>query len=473
MKENRKQKIFIIDDDEDVRWTLGNILQSEGYEIEECEDSETAMKMLLSSEPDLVLLDKNIPGKTDGITALKMIKEQNPDLPVIILTAYGDLESAVEAIKSGAYDYLDKAFGDEKILITIARALEQHSLSKEIRRLRQCLEDRDRLLETMGTSPEIRNLIKQIQKVARTNFTVVIEGESGTGKELVARFLHQLSDRNTKPFVALDCTTIPETLIESELFGFEKGSFTGAIHGRRGFLEEANGGTFFLDEIGNLPISVQNKLLRTLQEKKIRKLGSRKEISLDIRLITATNVPLETLVTQNRLRQDLFWRINEFRLTIPPLRERQDDIMYLAKRFLDEACRELGKNIKGFTEDALDHLLNYSWPGNIRELRNSIRRAALLADGEITASLLPSDGNNKMFLNPGYSHTQPDESSPRVTANMSLAQAVSEFEANIIRQTLLKTRGNKSQAARMLDIDFKTLQNKIIKYGINIPGRKK
>ncbi len=473
MKENRKQKIFIIDDDEDVRWTLGNILQSEGYEIEECEDSETAMRMLENSEPDLVLLDKNIPGKTDGITALKMIKEQNPDLPVIILTAYGDLESAVEAIKSGAYDYLDKAFGDEKILITITRALEQHSLSREIRRLRQCLEDRDRLLETMGTSPEIRNLIKQIQKVAKTNFTVVIEGESGTGKELVARFLHELSDRNTKPFVALDCTTIPETLIESELFGFERGSFTGATQSRRGFLEEANGGTFFLDEIGNLPVAVQNKLLRTLQEKKIRRLGSREEISLDIRLITATNVSLEMLVTQNRLRQDLFWRINEFRITIPPLRERKDDIMYLAKRFLDEACQELGKNIRGFTESALDHMLNYSWPGNIRELRNSIRRAALLAENEITKSLLPSDGNNKMFFNVNSHVSQAPNRPSTDYSGKRLADAVSEFEASIIRKTLVETRGNKSQAARLLDIDFKTLQSKIKKYHISVPTVKK
>jgi len=329
------------------------------------------------------------------------------------------------------------------------------------------------LLETMGTSPEIRNLIKQIQKVAKTSFTVVIEGERGTGKELVARFLHELSDRNTKPFVALDCTTIPETLIESELFGFEKGSFTGATQNRRGFLEEANGGTLFLDEIGNLPVAVQNKLLRTLQEKKIRRLGSREEISLDIRLITATNVPLETLVTQNRLRQDLFWRINEFRITIPPLRDRKDDIMYLAKRFLDEACRELGKNIKGFTEDALDHLLNYSWPGNIRELRNSIRRAALLADGEITPSLLPSEGNNKIFMNSHSSSTHTPVQINNVPVGKNLAEAVSEFEANIIRETLIRTKGNKSQAARVLDIDFKTLQSKIKKYRIPVPSRKK
>jgi len=456
-------KILVVDDEKDMRWLLSNILKEDGYTIYEAEDCGHALNFLKKdSPPDLILLDLRIPGEMDGIGLLKEIKTTRPEIQVIILTAYGNIGSAVEAIKLGAYDYLAKPFENERLRLTIKRALESKKLIKEVLRLKTELKKEFDLESIMGSSPEIKNIFGRINKVACTNFTVLIEGESGTGKEVVANAIHRGSSRGNASFIAVDCGAIPDTLIESELFGYEKGAFTGADREKKGQFELANNGTIFLDEIGNLPYHVQNKLLRMIQERKIQKLGGKQPFPIDVRIIVASNIPLAKLEAEGQLRSDIYYRLNEFKIELPPLRKRIEDIPFLAKKFLEEGNMELQKNVKGLQKDSLTMLINHHWPGNVRELKNVIKRAVLLAESMIEPSHLIFD--NATSLNPPIIHKE------KIAEGMSLREITKKVvylaEKEAIEWTLNMSSGNKSKAARILKVDYKTLLSKIKEYNI-------
>jgi DNA-binding NtrC family response regulator len=461
-------KILVVDDEKDMRWLLSNFLKEDGYTIYEAEDCGHALNFLKKdSPPDLILLDLRIPGEMDGIDLLKEIKTTRPEIQVIILTAYGNIGSAVEAIKLGAYDYLAKPFENERLRLTIKRALESQKLTQEVLHLKTELKKEIDLESIMGSSPEIKNIFGRINKVAGTNFTVLIEGESGTGKEVVANAIHRASSRGNASFVAVDCGAIPDTLIESELFGYEKGAFTGADREKKGQFELANNGTIFLDEIGNLPYHVQNKLLRMIQERKIQKLGGKQPFPIDVRIIVASNIPLAKLEAEGKLRSDIYYRLNEFKIELPPLRKRIEDIPFLAKKFLEEGNMELQKNVKGLQKDSLKMLINHHWPGNVRELKNVIKRAVLLAEELIEPSHLIFD--NGTSLNPPIIREE------KIAEGMSLKEVTKKVvylaEKEAIEWALNMSSGNKSKAAKILKVDYKTLLSKIkdynIRYGID------
>jgi len=452
-------RILIVDDEKDMRWLLSNFLKEDGYTVDEAEDYGDALDFFkINSPPDLVLLDLRMPGEMDGIDLLKKIKTTRPEIQVIILTAYGNIGSAVEATKLGAYDYLTKPFENERLRITIKRALESQKLTQEVLQLKIELKKEFDLESIMGSSPEIKNIFGRINKVAATNFTVLIEGESGTGKEIVAHAIHRTSLRGNGPFVAVDCGAIPDTLIESELFGYEKGAFTGADREKKGQFELAHNGTIFLDEIGNLPYHVQNKLLRMIQERKILKLGGKHDFPIDVRIIVATNIPLLKLVEERKFRADFYYRLNEFKIELPPLRKRKEDILFLAKEFIEEGNLELKKNVKGLQKDSLTMLIYHHWPGNARELKNVIKRAVLLADDVIEPSHLIFDNGTPAPL--------PVLLEEEITEDMPLKEVAKTAEKRAIERAIVRNSGNKSKASRMLKINYKTLLYKIKEYHI-------
>jgi len=399
----------------------------------------------------------------DGMETLRRLRELAPRLPVIVLTGYGDIPSAVETMRLGASDYLTKPARPEAIRLAVRRALECQQLGADVEELRRQLRERGALVWLIGLSPEIQQVIQQIEQVAESTFTILIQGETGTGKELVARAIHQLSTRREKPFIALDCGAIPDTLIESELFGYEKGAFTGADRRKEGHFELAEGGSLFLDEIVNLPMTTQSKLLRVLQERQVQVLGGRRAVPVDVRIIATSNVPLEREMRASRFRQDLYYRLTEFVITVPPLRERRDDILDLAKRFLAEASMGLRRPVRGVSAEAVQLLLRHSWPGNVRELRNVIRRAVLLSSDEIGPMHLlplPVEGTAESSVE---GNSLPARPSMKQLADRAAAEA----ERQVIRQALRAARGNKTEAARILRTDYKTLHLKMKRYGIH------
>ena len=452
--------ILVVDDDQDFRWAMSNVLESAGYQVCEAENGRAALKTLEKDIPNLILLDYRMPGET-GLQVAPKIQKEVPGVPIIMITAHADVESAVNAMKMGAYDYISKPVDNNDLIFTIKRALEKQGLTREIKHLRKVLEKGDSLHELMGDSKQVNKLIDLIKKVAPTPYSVLIEGESGTGKELVARAIHDLSKVSEGPFVAIDCGAIPETLIESELFGYMKGAFTGAHSNKPGQLELAEGGTIFLDEVGNLPYPAQQKLLRVMQEKYVQRLGAKKPIAVNIRIVSATNTFLKEDIEKGGFRSDLYYRLNEFSIKVPPLR-RRDDILYLAKRFLCEAAEELKKNNPGFSEEACKALTSYSWPGNVRELRNVIRQAAILCEDSagITLDCLGFDDDitqNRSEMDPDLSVLIHGEDSLKET----LKHHADISEKNMINQALKESEGNKSKAARKLRVDYKTLLRKI------------
>ncbi len=462
MRETTHQ-ILIVDDEQDMRWLLSDILKEDGYVVHGVEDCRQALGFLKkNSSPHVILLDVKIPGEMDGIDLLQRIKILRPEVQVIMLTAYGNIQSAVEAIKLGAYDYLAKPFENERLRLTIKRALESQRLTQEVLQLKSELKKEIDLESIMGNSSKIKRISERISKVAGTNFTVLIEGESGTGKEIVSNVIHNVSLRENGPFVAVDCGAIPDTLIESELFGYEKGAFTGADREKKGQFELAHKGTIFLDEIGNLPYLVQNKLLRMIQGRKIQKLGGKHAFPIDVRIVVASNIPLLRLVEEKKFRSDLYYRLNEFKIELPPLRERREDIPFLAKKFIDEGNVELQKNVKGLEKDSLAMLINYPWPGNVRELKNVIKRAVLLAEELIEPSHLVFD--NGPLLHPSFmpEGRSREERSLKETVRGSIYLV----EKTEIERTLFMSAGNKSKASKILKVDYKTLLSKIKKYDI-------
>jgi DNA-binding NtrC family response regulator len=456
-------QILIVDDEKDMRRVLSNILKEDGYTVYEAGDSRQALNFLTrESPPDLFLLDLKMPGEMDGIELLSKIKTTRPEIQVIMLTAYGDIGSAVEAIKLGAYDYLTKPFENERLRLTIKRALESKKLTQEVLQLKTELKKEFDLESIMGSSPEVKKIFGRINKVSGTNFTVLIEGESGTGKEIVAHAVHRASLRGNAPFVAVDCGAIPDTLIESELFGYEKGAFTGADREKKGQFELADNGTIFLDEIGNLPYLIQNKFLRMIQERKIQKLGGKHAIPVNVRIIVASNIPLLKLVGEKKFRSELYYRLNEFKIELPSLMERKEDIPFLAKQFIEEGNLELKKNVKGLQKDSLIMLIHHHWPGNVRELKNVIKRAVLLAEDLIEPSHLIFDN--------GVPTPLPVLAEEEMLTDIPLKQvakkAIYLVEKNAILQALARCAGNKSKVSKMLKIDYKTLLSKIKEYHI-------
>ncbi len=454
-------RILIVDDEADMRWLLVNILQAEGFEVVAAEDGQVALEKVRKDAPSLILLDLKMP-RLSGMKALEKIKAIDPLVPVIILTAHGDIPTAVQAMRLGAYDYLTKPFRNDDILFCVRRALERQELLAHVADLKSQLAEGGSLKGLMGVSPQIQKVFQEIHQVARTDFTVILQGETGTGKEIVALAIHEQSLRSEKPCVALDCGAIPETLVESELFGYEKGAFTGADRRKEGHFQLASGGTLFLDEIANLPLSTQSRLLRVLQERRVQPLGARQAISVDVRIIVASNVALEEEMRAGRFRQDLYYRLKEFTITLPPLRERREDILHLAKRFLEETSMELKKPIHGFSEEAAQLLLRYPWPGNVRELKNVIRQASLLC-----RDLVGPEHLSALCGTPPQAPPAADVSLAEGCSLKAVRQsAAEEVERRVIRQVLRQTKGNKSQAAKLLKIDYKTVYSKMKQYGI-------
>ncbi len=451
-------KILIVDDDLGHLTTLKTITKSWGYTVETANDGVVAVDLVKSGPVDLILMDVRMTNMS-GIEALGQIKVYNPSIPVIIMTAYSSVESAVEALKSGAYDYLIKPLDFEVLKLTIERASDHAGLKEENRALKEHLRSDYDIANIIGRSQPMKKLMDMISMVAPSEATVLITGESGTGKELIARSLHFNSPRKEKPLVVVNCASIAETLLESELFGHEKGAFTGADKRREGRFMQANHGTIFLDEIGETSPTMQAKLLRVLQEKEVQRVGGEETIKVDVRIVAATNRNLEADVAKGRFREDLFYRLNVMNLNVPPLKERQEDIPILAQHFLEKFADKNRKTVKGFVPLAVDMLLNYDWPGNVRELENAIERAVILLTGEhITEKQLPLNITKKY---PDLS-TSPTAAAPVMDGTRSME----EIEKEAILATLKASGGNKSETARRLGITRKTLHNKLNNYGL-------
>ncbi len=453
-------KILIVEDNRDMQFILLNILKDEGYEVIVAGNGKKGLNEIRIHSPDLVLLDIRLPGM-NGMDVLKEINKIDSDLLVIMLTAYGQIKDAVHAMKLGAFDYITKPFDNEEIVLNIKKALQTRYLSREVESLRRKLGEKATIIKFVGESLPVKKVLNQIRTIGPTNMTVIIQGESGTGKELIAGLIHQNSLRHDKPFVAIDCGALPENLVESELFGYERGAFTGAEVRKEGRFESANGGTLFLDEITNLPQALQTKLLRVIQERKVQHLGGAKEIEIDVRLIAATNKILSDEVKQGRFREDLYYRLNEFNINLPPLREIKEDIPFLAKYFIDEANLEFNKKVEGISGDAIQSLVDYHWPGNVRELRNVIRKTVLLtASNFINEIGLPRVD----FYHEGFD-PQKD-----LDKGMSLHEitkkTMERIEKETIKKTLAKTKNNKSETAKLLKIDRMTLYSKMKSLGL-------
>ncbi len=463
------KKILVVDDDPIERRLLQTLLgKVAGYEVITAETGRLGIERAVASV-EAVILDLQLPDMS-GLEVLAELHQSRPQLPVLMLTGVTDVQKAVEATRAGAYDYLTKPFENDHLLLTLGHALEKNEMLSQMEELRQKAGKGPALSRMGGTSPGLRDLVDQIRKVAASSMTVLIQGETGAGKELTARALHEESSRHQGPFIAVDCGALTETLLESELFGHEKGAFTGADRRKEGQLVLAEGGTLFLDEIGNLPLGLQAKLLRVLQERQVKSVGAEKTKSIDVRFVAATNAPLEAEAKAGRFRLDLYYRLAEFTVQIPPLRERRQDIPILAGRFREEASAELKKTVTGIAPEAEERLLAHAWPGNIRELRNVIRQAVLLTPdttlhAEQVKSLLGKSKSPAESPGPVEVPVLPGQSLKQIAE-----RAVEESEKQAIRSVLKSTSGNKSQAAKILKTDYKTLHVKIKKYGLQDPG---
>ncbi len=452
-------KILIVDDEKKICSILEKILSDEGFIVKSVYSGEEALEVVETFIPELILMDQNMTGM-NGIEATVRIKEKMPDITVIILTAYGSIPNAVEAIKRGAYDYILKPFDNEELLITISRALERNRLTKEINLLKKELQGKYDFKNIISISSKMQRMFEQIYRVRDTNATVLIQGESGTGKELVVKAIHYHSQRKDKPLVAINCGAIPVNLIESEFFGYERGVFTDAKERKIGKFEQANGGTIFLDEISELPLDNQVKLLRVLDEKKITRIGGNESVPVDIRVIAATNRDLQENVSKGIFRLDLFYRLNIFNITVPPLRERKEDIPLLVEHFIDEYNKHLNLSIKNISRLAMDYLQEYEWPGNVRELENAIQSAMILSKDEIIRL------ENLPLNIQGF----PEPVNETDLGETGLEERIRQFsikhEKIIILKALEKCNNNRTNTAILLKISRKTLFNKMKKYGI-------
>jgi len=461
-------RILLVDDEPEVCRVMAQILEKEGFATVLAHDGKTALQKIRIDCPEVLITDVNMPDM-DGWEVLRQAKALNPDLPVVIVTGSAGISQAVAAMRASANDYLAKPFKDHELIRAVQRAVTEHQLKRKLKQLAQRIDVNENLTDVMGPSDAVRQLIVEVNLVANSNFNVIIIGETGSGKEVIAHAIHQASQRSHGPFVPVDCGAIPETLVEGELFGYDKGAFTGAVTNKRGKFETAAGGTLFLDEVLNLPLASQAKLLRALQERVICRLGGTTLVPTDVRVVVAANQSLETATGSGKFRVDLFFRLNEFLIRIPALRNRKEDIIYLAKRFLDLTNRELNKSVAGISHGAVHLLLNYAWPGNVRQLRSTIRRAVLLASDVVTEQhldILPMNDRATPPLAEAPSLPAQDKDLPALRTIVE--RSITLVERATLIDVLGRVQGNKAHAARLLQVDYKTMQSKIKKYGINI-----
>jgi len=440
--------LLIADDDPGLRESLERTLTREGYKVVLASDGNAALERLQGGGIDLVLTDLKMPGLT-GIEVLRAAKAIAPDVDVILLTAFGTVEEAVKAMKEGAYDFLTKPFQRAQVIKLIRQALERRDLIQQNRALQQRLDDLLQQGAVIGSSPAFRRMMTLVEQVADSSATVLIQGESGAGKELVAGAIHQQSARRKGRFVAVNCAALPETLLESELFGYEKGAFTGAAGRKEGRFELADGGTLFLDEVGDLSAVTQPKILRVLQEGEFERVGGTKTIRVDVRIVAATNQDLAQMVKEKRFREDLFYRLNVITVNVPPLRERREDIRVLAQHFLRVYAAKNNRKLEGFTDEAVRRLEAYAWPGNVRELENVIERGVVLARGALMdVSELPEEIAGATPL-------------PEGVLSVRIGTPLAEVEARLLEETLRVTKGNKTLTAKLLGIDPRTVSRKL------------
>jgi two-component system NtrC family response regulator len=453
------KRILLVDDDDNLRWVTQTQLEEAGYEVTAAEDGESALAAIAVERPDLILTDLKMPGMS-GMELLDRVHAEDPDLPVIIMTAFGTIQNAVQAVKGGAYDYLTKPIDSEDLLLVIRRALERTGLIEEVRNLRQSLDRKYGFENIIGHSDALLSVLDMAGRAARTNSTILIRAETGTGKELLARAIHFNSARKEKPFVTINCGAIPKDLLESELFGHVKGSFTGAMGHKKGKIETADGGTLFLDEIGEMPLELQVKLLRLIQQGEIDKVGATQPMKVDVRIVAATHRDLQAMIEDGTFRDDLYYRLAVIPLVLPPLRDRADDIPELVQHFFMQTKEKVGRPNSVLPLSLMKYFQNYRWPGNIRELENVIERIVVLSRGdEITVEDLPD------FLR--------QEHVPVDTLHLDLPpQGVSleAVEKELIERALRKFNGNQTHTAKYLDISRKALMYRMEKHGIKRPA---
>jgi DNA-binding NtrC family response regulator len=447
MKESFASNILVVDDDADIREVLGDRLESLGYRVFAAETAKAGLELLERQNPQLMLLDIEMPDM-NGIDLLREIRRREHDVTVVMITAYGTIERAVEAMKEGAYDFIAKPFEPDHVALIVAKALERETLRRGIEILTEQIDDRHRMI--VGQSAPINRAVETAKKAAASRSTVLLLGESGTGKEIFARAIHNWSDRKDKPFVAINCVGLSKELLESELFGHEKGSFTGALQLKKGKMELAHGGTVFLDEVGDVSTELQTKLLRFLQEREFERVGGTKPISVDVRIIAATNRELNNAVQEGKFREDLYYRLNVVPLTLPPLRDRREDIPGLSDYFLKRSALETKKNFTAINKEATEKLVDYQWPGNVRELANVIESAVVLGQGpELTVHDLPAKVVSPVFKK-------------EVPTGFSYHGAVDDYRRELIEKTLAQTQGNRAAAAKILGLQ-RTYLSRLIK----------
>lgn len=451
--------ILVIDDEQGMCDFMEIMLKSQGYDVTTSTSPKAIMEQLDASEKegetpyDLIITDLMMQ-EMSGLELLTQVKKSSPQLEFIVMTAFGSVDTAIEAMKKGAYDYITKPFEVDEVKLTVKKCLSQSQLYRENIELRKRLEGQDSLDSFIGESRVVVELKKMVKQVAPTDSTILVSGESGTGKEIIARSIHQLSKRSEKPFVSINCAALPETLLESELFGHRKGSFTGAFSDKEGLLKSADGGSFFLDEVGNTSPAIQMKLLRVLEGKEFTPVGDTRPVKVDIRLIAATNADLESEVKAGRFREDLFWRLNVFAIHAPPLRERKEDLPILLNHFLQRTCAKQDLQLKRVSPEALDFLSSYDWPGNVRELQNLVERMVLFSRGEVIGPEEIPKG------------IEPESGAPEEKERLEVTPTLQTMEEAYIHYILQKTDWNKSESARILGIDLSTLYRKIDRYGL-------
>ena len=454
---SRRERILVIDDEEVVREVFQRLLKSEGYQAEFCTSGEDGLKLIREKEFDAVILDVMMNG-IGGLATLQELRKLDGDIPVLMLTAYASLENAIECMKQGAFDYITKPFKNDEVMLAIQKAIEQRSLLRENKNLKSQLKGIFGFENIVGHSEQMRKVFDLVSQVAPSRSTILITGESGTGKELIAKAIHFHSPRSGRPFVVVNSGSLPPDLLESNLFGHMKGSFTGAIASKKGLFEVADGGSIFLDEIGNIHLDTQSKLLRVIQEKEFMRVGGVDTVHVDVRIVAATNSDLYSLVKDGKFREDLYYRLNVISIQLPPLRERMDDIPLLSDFFIQKYCRENDKPSLHLTPQALNAMMDYHWPGNVRELENVIERAVVLCRAEtITVDLLPENIWNK--------------SRPYMIAdtNLPFKDKVDQYRKLLIMDALQKAAGVQKEAARLLRIKPTTLNEMIKRYSIKSP----
>jgi DNA-binding NtrC family response regulator len=455
--------VLIVEDKDSLRAMLRHALEGHGHAVVEARDEPEAVQQLRQARPVVVLTDLKLPAG-DGFGVLRAAKELDPELQVVVMTAYGSIQDAVTAMKEGAMDFLAKPIDPDHLLLMVERAMAQRRMLTDYILLKEELAERRGAPRILGEDAKLRQVSQQLHRAAETGATVLLEGESGTGKELFARALHVLSPRNDGPFVAINCAAIPETLLETELFGYEKGAFTGAAARKPGRFELAHRGTLFLDEIGDLPLALQAKILRALEEKQFERVGGTQSLHVDVRVVAATNRNLKQRVAERQFREDLFFRLSVFPIQIPPLRERADDVLMLARHFVEKFCRDLNKKLLSLAPAAIDELRSYPWPGNVRELQNCIERAVILTEGDV---ILPRHLNLSFRESTAAPAASPWEQID-LTGTMSdaLRRVTDEVERRKISQAMHDAGGNKAHVADMLHITYKVLLQKLKTYGI-------